>query len=197
MKLIIPLLLTLPVLGCAQHQIVEMQSTEQHMLQDADADGVIDAREQCQGTGVGVEVDNYGCGEKVVRKLDMSLELNFKHDSAELGKGDLRRIEALAKYLQLHPTAKVTLDGHTSKVGSEEYNMKLGLARAESVKQALINEFGIAADRIQATSHGYKNLKRAGESENAHASNRRVEATSDPFETQNDVLRWTIYTPGK
>lgn len=198
MRSFVVLLPAMLLFGCASNQIVEMnQPTPQHLLKDTDSDGVIDAREKCQGTAQGVDIDNYGCGEKVVRQLEMSLELNFRHDSAELGHGDLKRIQALAAYLKLHPQAKATLGGHTSKVGSAEYNIKLGLARAESVKQALVDKFGIDPKRIDLTSYGFNHLKRDGQSENAHASNRRVEATSDPFETQNDVMRWTIYTPGK
>jgi len=52
-----------------------------------------------------------------------------------------------------YPTMVIEIGGHTDSQGTDEYNMKLSQARAESVKKYLI-EKGIAADRIEAKGYG-------------------------------------------
>jgi outer membrane protein OmpA-like peptidoglycan-associated protein/tetratricopeptide (TPR) repeat protein len=52
-----------------------------------------------------------------------------------------------------YPTMVIEIGGHTDGQGTEEYNMKLSQARAESVKKYLI-EKGIAVDRIEAKGYG-------------------------------------------
>lgn len=166
-------------------------------LEDQDSDGVIDAREQCPESVPGADVGNYGCGDQGVEQLDISLELGFANDSAELVAGDVEKIASLANYMQQFPMVRATLEGHTSKVGPEEYNIRLGMARASAVRDVLVNVYGIEPERIDVTSYGFQRLKVFGETESSHASNRRVHAYSDPFEIKFDVLRWTVYTPGK
>ncbi len=63
-------------------------------------------------------------------------------------------VEMVAAYLKNHKDAKVVIKGYASQDGNEEFNIKLAAARAESVKNALIKQYGISADRIQAEGQG-------------------------------------------
>lgn len=56
-------------------------------------------------------------------------------------------IGMLVNYMKQNPDATVTLVGYTDKSGSVEYNKKLSLQRAESVKQLMV-EVGVDSDRI-------------------------------------------------
>ena len=56
-------------------------------------------------------------------------------------------------FLVQHPSIKVLVEGHCDDRGSEEYNIALGSSRAESVKQALVQE-GVSADRVRTISYG-------------------------------------------
>ncbi len=60
----------------------------------------------------------------------------------------------VASYLKNHKDAKVVVKGYASQDGNEEFNIKLAQARAESVKTALVNKYGIEANRIQAEGEG-------------------------------------------
>lgn len=55
--------------------------------------------------------------------------------------------------LNKYPTMVIEIGGHTDSQGTDEYNLRLSQARAESVKKYLI-EKGIAADRIEAKGYG-------------------------------------------
>ena len=49
-------------------------------------------------------------------------------------------------------------EGHTDAVGSEVYNNKLSDERAASVKEYLVNKFGISAKQISASGKGKSGL---------------------------------------
>jgi outer membrane protein OmpA-like peptidoglycan-associated protein len=70
--------------------------------------------------------------------------------------------------------AKIAITGHTDYVGSSEYNYRLGLQRAERVKQLLIKK-GIAAERIVVLSKGEEQPVANNKSITGRARNRRVE----------------------
>ena len=69
---------------------------------------------------------------------------------------------------------KVVLEGHTDERGSEAYNKKLGLDRAEAVKAELIAQ-GIPADQLSTVTFGEGRPLYQEKEEWAYAANRRVE----------------------
>ena len=64
--------------------------------------------------------------------------------------------------------------GHTDTKGTKEYNMKLSLKRAETVKTNLIN-FGISSKKIRILGKGENKLFVHTKDETKHPANRRVE----------------------
>lgn len=55
---------------------------------------------------------------------------------------------------EYYPGSTVTAEGFTDPVGSEEYNLALGLRRAEAVREYLVDYAGISGDRVRAVSYG-------------------------------------------
>ena len=62
--------------------------------------------------------------------------------------------EMVAKYLKNHKDTKIIVKGYASPEGDAAKNQKLSEARANSVKQALVKRYKIAADRIEAVGAG-------------------------------------------
>ena len=77
----------------------------------------------------------------------------FQFDKATLTKGAKDTLAIAVRYLKEHSDAHVEIQGHTDAKGTEQYNMKLGMRRAESVKKYLGAQ-GISADRITTKSLG-------------------------------------------
>ncbi len=77
-------------------------------------------------------------------------------------------------FLIANPQVNVKIGGHTDKRGSEEYNLILGEKRALVVKDFFISQ-GIPKERIEITTYGEEILADTGNTEEAHAKNRRVE----------------------
>jgi len=65
-------------------------------------------------------------------------------------------LTALRKRLAEEPGATVVCTGNTDTVGNEQYNYKLGLARATAVRDFLAAEKGVDAKRIKVESKGEK-----------------------------------------
>ncbi len=64
-------------------------------------------------------------------------------------------------------------------MGSEAYNQKLSVARAESVKTYMVSQ-GLPADKIRVEGKGKSNPIASNDTEEGRAKNRRVEVTLIP-----------------
>jgi len=89
----------------------------------------------------------------------------------DLGKG---RVREISRTLQDSGSVKVVLQGHTDYVGSDAYNEKLGLDRAEAVRSELV-ALGISADRLSTVTFGESQPIFSEQEDWARAVNRRVE----------------------
>ena len=98
----------------------------------------------------------------------------FDFDSAVI-KGDGTEIVAAhAKYLSDHADARVRLEGNTDERGSPEYNIGLGMRRAQAVRQALLLQ-GASASQITVVSYGAEHPVDPAHDESAWSKNRRVD----------------------
>lgn len=83
-------------------------------------------------------------------------------------------IEAHAGLLMARRDLRIVLQGNTDARGSREYNLALGQKRAEAVRRALA-VLGVPEAQMEAISFGKEKLRNEGDSEEAHAENRRVD----------------------
>ena len=78
----------------------------------------------------------------------------FEFNKATLLKESYEAIDnQIITMMNKYSTMVVEIGGHTDSQGSDEYNLKLSQARAESVKNYLITK-GIAAERVEAKGYG-------------------------------------------
>jgi len=78
----------------------------------------------------------------------------FSSGSAELKPESKTELDKLVALMKKHSKITVRINGHTDLQGAEDMNMKLSQKRAESVKEYLIKEGGIAEERIVALGFG-------------------------------------------
>lgn len=84
----------------------------------------------------------------VVKKNLLQPIVIFGQGKSTIDAAQYASVEMVAKYMRNHPEAKVLIKGYASPEGDPEKNMKLSLARAESVRTALVNRYKIAASRL-------------------------------------------------
>ena len=64
-------------------------------------------------------------------------------------------VYSMAEWLKANPKEKIVIAGYADKdTGTSEYNMDLSQRRAEAVKNALVNEYGIDASRLETKAFG-------------------------------------------
>jgi outer membrane protein OmpA-like peptidoglycan-associated protein len=98
----------------------------------------------------------------------------FEYDKSTLtnsSKGELNQVYA---FLKKNPALKIEVAGHTDSMGSEQYNRKLSLARAKSVKQYLVKK-GIESNRIKVAGYGEDKPIATNSTDEGREKNRRVE----------------------
>jgi peptidoglycan-associated lipoprotein len=77
----------------------------------------------------------------------------FDLDKADIRPDARAALSKTADFLKNYPRFKVTIEGHCDERGSTEYNLGLGVRRADAVKQYIVS-LGVSADRITTTSFG-------------------------------------------
>lgn len=96
----------------------------------------------------------------------------FDLDKAVLRPDGAKVADQVTHYLKANAGKKVRIEGNCCDLASTEYNVKLGMRRAEAVKKYLV-EHGIDASRIGAVSFGEE--KRVTEDPKARPLNRRAD----------------------
>jgi len=113
----------------------------------------------------GATIERVGEGIKIT--FDSGLMFGF--DSYSLTSATKENLTALANTLNKYPDTNILIEGHTDKVGAEDYNMTLSLKRSQQVEDYLrMNE--VKGSRM--TAHGYGEEQLISENDE---ENRRVE----------------------
>lgn len=102
-------------------------------------------------------------------------DLEFATGTSDLGDAQFPSLEALASYLRVNPERTVALVGHTDAVGALDGNMALSKRRAASVRQRLIDTYGIPAEQVLADGVGFLAPRASNLTDTGRAQNRRVE----------------------
>jgi len=97
----------------------------------------------------------------------------FDFDSFNLKQESLSSLRRLHRFLQANPKVSIQIIGHTDNVGSDDYNLRLSLQRAESVQRYLEAE-GIRADRIEVDGKGFREPMVPNTNPSNQALNRRI-----------------------
>ncbi|MGB5446496.1 MAG: OmpA family protein [Psychromonas sp.] len=196
MKALLAFFLVVSVSACST-QVIDMTADptlQKYDLSDPEGDGVIEARDKCPNTVVGEQINNNGCGIASVQVLEKELMINFENGSYSVAAEFLPEIEGLANTMKEYPETQLTIEGHTSKQGSAEYNSRLSRQRAEAIKEILVSRFAIDKKRITAVGYGFEHLLAEGDAESIHARNRRIVALLSSAKIQGRGMKWTIYS---
>ena len=103
-----------------------------------------------------------------------SFTLYFLEGKDELTDESKAQLDAVFAELKRRPLPDIVVIGHTDTVGALEYNDNLSRARAERMREMLI-ELGLPAERIQAAGRGKRELLVPTEDNVSEPRNRRVE----------------------
>lgn len=100
--------------------------------------------------------------------------LYFKFDQSIVSPDEEAKVNAVIQYLQSNPGTGVVIEGNCDSRGTDEYNRALGERRALAAQEMIVGA-GIDAARIKTLSYGEEKPAIQGNTEEAHAGNRRDE----------------------
>lgn len=144
---------------------------------DSDGDGVYDDKDKCPNTPKGIKVDSSGCPITLTEKVVIDLKVEFEFDKAEIKSVYNEHLQKVANFLAAYPDAEGVIEGHTDSMGSEKYNLKLSQKRADNVRQYLIGNFGVKAERLKAVGYGESRPIADNNTKEGRQRNRRVIGT--------------------
>jgi len=88
-----------------------------------------------------------------INKPNILENIFYDFDKATLREESKEALNELIELLNINPNVTIELSAHTDRKGSDAYNERLSLRRAESVVNYLINN-GISKDRLNAVGYG-------------------------------------------
>ena len=118
------------------------------------------------------------CATEAVAALAMiadmqavAVRINFDFDKANIRDRDAAILRNKAEVLKRHPDWTIIIQGNCDERGSIEYNLALGMRRAESARRYLVG-LGLSPDQFKLVSFGKERPIATGSNESAWAQNR-------------------------
>ena len=132
---------------------------------DADNDGVPNAKDECNDTPEKAVVNTNGC---------WTLTGIFPSGMTTVGPDAHQQLDQVKMVLNQNPSLRIEIQGHTDNMGSASANKRLSEKRAQSVMQYLIDQ-GVDAERLQWAGYGQTQPMASNETAKGRRENRRVE----------------------
>lgn len=99
----------------------------------------------------------------------------FDFDKSELKEASFPELKRVIELMTENPEMRISVEGHTDNIGTEEYNIGLSHRRADAVVKYLTDN-GISADRLETKGWGKSKPIVSNDDEiGGRAINRRVE----------------------
>jgi OOP family OmpA-OmpF porin len=108
------------------------------------------------------------------RRVTVPSEVLFAFDSDALADQAPGALDQVAGSIRAQPAARITVEGHTDDVGTDENNLALSERRAQAVAAYLVQQ-GIGKDRLTARGYGKSRPAVANDGDEGRRKNRRVE----------------------
>ena len=101
--------------------------------------------------------------------------IHFDVNSDKIKPDSYGILKEVANVLKENEAVKIRIVGHTDSDGDDSKNMELSKKRAESVKNALANEFQVSGSRMETEGKGESTPLSKNDTPAGKAQNRRVE----------------------
>lgn len=115
--------------------------------------------------------------QELTEDLNMELRVFFDTNKSNIKDQYKPEIAKVAEKLSEYPNATARIEGHTDNTGPRALNERLSLARANSVKTALVNEYNVDAARLSTQGFAWDQPIADNKTKEGRAMNRRVFAT--------------------
>lgn len=115
--------------------------------------------------------------QELTEDLNMELRVFFDTNKSNIKDQYKPEIAKVAEILVEYPNATARIEGHTDNTGPRALNERLSLARANSVKSSLVNEYNVDPARLSTQGFAWDQPIADNNTKEGRAMNRRVFAT--------------------
>lgn len=169
---------SLALVGCA-HKKPEPPAPQPAQNDDAarKAEQARLAREKAEAAArAKAEAERKARAEAEHAREVLTARIHFNFDDSSILPQAQQILQQKAQILRSHPDIQMKIAGNADERGSEEYNLALGMRRAQAAKTFLTN-YGLDASRFSTVSYGEERPIAQGHNEQAWAQNRRDDFT--------------------
>ena len=110
---------------------------------------------------------------KVIDRL--AIHVNFDFDKAIVRNADTAELQKALGFVKKYAGYKISIEGHTDSIGTDQYNQRLSERRAAAVREYLLKHGVANGARIKSAGHGESRPIADNSTEQGRFENRRVE----------------------
>lgn len=122
-------------------------------------------------------------------KVSIDLEVLFDTDKAIIKPEFVNEVAQVAEFMTAYPGTVAVIEGHTDSRAPDAYNQQLSQRRVDAVVSMLIEQYGIASERVVGIGYGESRPRASNETEEGMRLNRRVIANiEEVIIKQGDVI---------
>jgi OOP family OmpA-OmpF porin len=115
----------------------------------------------------------------VREQVTITLDVEFDTAKAVVKDKYNDEIKKVADFMREFSDTNAVIEGHTDNVGKAAYNQRLSEERAKSVRQYLIDKFGIDGSRLTTVGYGFSKPIASNDTAEGRQKNRRVVAVME------------------
>jgi outer membrane protein OmpA-like peptidoglycan-associated protein len=113
-------------------------------------------------------------------QLVLSLNaIRFRSGKSTIEPASFAVLAKVSDAIKLFPDASMVVEGHTDSEGSDSANLLLSQDRADAVRQYLISNLGVGAEKVSSVGYGESKPIASNETEAGRARNRRIDVVMD------------------
>lgn len=113
-------------------------------------------------------------------QLVLSLNaIKFRSGKSTIEPASFAVLAKVSDAIKLFPGASMVVEGHTDSEGSDSANLLLSQDRADAVRQYLISNLGVEAEKVSSVGYGEAKPIASNETETGRARNRRIDLVLD------------------
>lgn len=113
-------------------------------------------------------------------QLVLSLNaIKFRSGKSTIEPASFAVLAKVSEAIKLFPSANMVVEGHTDSEGSDSANLLLSQDRADAVRQYLISNLGVSAEKVSSVGYGEAKPIASNETESGRARNRRIDVVMD------------------
>ncbi|MDF7675594.1 OmpA family protein [Neisseriaceae bacterium ESL0693] len=121
------------------------------------------------------DINHFQIARKQVVRLDTTAL--FDVGQSHLKNDAKLSLQGILTWIQANPNQRVLIDGYTDNTGDDELNRKLSLARAQAVRDWLVNASTFNPEHFTVQGHGASQPIATNDNDSGRSKNRRVEIT--------------------